>query len=209
MKTPRGRALAREASASLPAACGKHPPQHLQESSIFQLKDEHEIGSARPKGERDRRMRRPGSGRLPFLVFGLEGETRFVVARGGGKVGNLVFVFHFSRAAKAGLWECGNLVVWTRFPRGGGKGGKAAFAFPGFPRTRHFHGPPVRYRNGGGTGACTLQCRSSRALAAFILRAHSVSLTTSASRSNSAQLEPGLRYCSARSRDGSFSKGVR
>lgn len=78
-----------------------------------------------------------------------------------------------------------------------------------------FHGTGIstarrpRYRNGGGTGNCTLQCRSNRDLAAFILRAHSVSLISSASRSSSAQLRPGLQYCSARSSDFSFSNGVR
>jgi hypothetical protein len=69
--------------------------------------------------------------------------------------------------------------------------------------------PRLRYRNGGGSGDCTLHCRNSRDLAAFILRAHSVSLIASASRSNSAKLRPGLRYCSARSSDFSFSNGVR
>jgi hypothetical protein len=58
-----------------------------------------------------------------------------------GKVGNLILVFHFSIRGDARLWECGNLALLARFPRGGGKRGKAACAFPLFPRHRHFHSP--------------------------------------------------------------------
>ena len=75
-----------------------------------------------------------------------------------------------------------------------------------------FHAPGIStalYRNGGGIGDSTLHCRSSRDLALFILRAHSVSLIASASRSNSPKLRPALRYCSDRSSDFSFSNGVR
>jgi hypothetical protein len=155
-------------------------------------------------------VRRPRSGRLPFFGFlCCERQTGVVVACAAGESGKPGFGFPLFHAAHAGLWECGNLAVWARFPRGGGKRGKAAFAFPRFPWPRHFHSLPARYRNGGGSGDCTLHCRSSRDLAAFIRRAHSVSLIASASRSNSAKLSPGLRYCSARSSDFSFSSGVR
>ncbi len=87
-------------------------------------------------------MRRPRSGRLPFVGFLVFREkTRVIVASGGGKVGNLLLVFHFSMAAKPGGGNVGISRLLARFPRGGGKSGKAAFGFPGFPRARHFHGP--------------------------------------------------------------------
>src|SRR5882672_4147376 len=85
--------------------------------------------------------RRPRSGRLPFLVFRFSDREQVVVASGWGKVGNLFLVFHFPLVAKPGRWECGNLAPLARFPRDGGKSGKAVFAFPLFPRARHFHGP--------------------------------------------------------------------
>jgi len=37
-----------------------------------------------------------------------ERETGVIIASGGGKVENLILVFHFSRAAKLQLCECGN-----------------------------------------------------------------------------------------------------
>src|ERR1035438_4229507 len=40
-------------------------------------------------------------------------------------------------------WECGNLAVLARFPRGGGKRGKPVRGLPRFPPSRHFHGPVV------------------------------------------------------------------
>jgi len=77
-----------------------------------------------------------------------------------------------------------------------------------------FHGTGIStarpgHRNGGGNGDCILHCLSSRDLAAFIRRAHSLSLIAIASRSSSATLRPGLRYCSTPSSDFSFSNGVR
>ena len=57
----------------------------------------------------------------------------------GGKVGNLLSVFHFS-AASSERWECGNLSLPVAgFPRGWGNGGKPAFGFPRFPQSCHFH----------------------------------------------------------------------
>ena len=58
---------------------------------------------------------------------------------GGGKVGNLFLVFHFSRAVKPKLCECGNRAWLARFPRGGGNGVKPVCGFARFPRTRHLH----------------------------------------------------------------------
>ena len=152
-------------------------------------------------------MRRPRSGRLPFFGFlGFRETTKVIVASGWGKVGNLLLVFHFPMAAKPG----GGNVGISRFLRdfqGAVEGvGKLFLLF------HSFHGPGIstaRYRNGGGTGDCILHCRSNRDLALLILRAYSVSLIASASRSSSPRLTPGLRYCSACSSDFSFSKGVR
>ena len=144
---------------------------------------------------------------LWFLV--LEDKAGVMVANGCGKVGNLLLVFHFPRAAKPG----GGNVEISRFLRDFQgtveRVGKLFFAFPLCPRARHFHGPRRCYRNRGGSGDWTLHCRSSRDLAAFIWRAHSVSLIAIASRSSCVKLMPGLRYCSTRSSAFSFSNGVR
>src|SRR5579863_4975630 len=81
--------------------------------SIFQSKDEHEIGSVRPEGERigkEEAAQRPTSF-LWLLVF--RERAVVIVASSSGKVGNLLLVFHFSRAAKPG----GGNVEISRFLR--------------------------------------------------------------------------------------------
>ena len=155
-------------------------------------------------------MRRPRSGRLPFFGFGVGREDR-----------------RRHRVHRVEKWE--TCFWFSTFPPGARPGGGnveippflrdfqgAVGSVENLPLVFHAsHGPgistasSVRYRNGGGIGHCTLHCRSSRALAAFIWRAHSVSLIASACCSSSARLRPGLRYCSARSNDFSFSNGVR
>src|SRR6202030_3670970 len=81
-----------------------------------------------------RRGRRAKPARGPGLGSGRKGIG------GGGKVGNLLLVFHFSiRLLPPELWECGNLAFFARFPRNGGKRGNPAFGFPRFPPFRHFH----------------------------------------------------------------------
>jgi hypothetical protein len=40
-----------------------------------------------------------------------------------------------------GMWKSRRLLA--RFPKRGGKSGKAVFAFPRFPPRRHFHSPPA------------------------------------------------------------------
>jgi hypothetical protein len=79
-----------------------------------------------------------GRGAKPAAVFFSVLRKKI---RGGGKVGNLLLVFHFSIALVAGaveMWE-------SRLPFGGiskgarGKSGKPAFGFPRFPQPRHFH----------------------------------------------------------------------
>jgi hypothetical protein len=83
--------------------------------------------SARRRAEREARPR-------PWFTPGGKG------IRGGGKVGNLLLVFHFSiRLLPPELWKCGNLAFFARFPRNGGKRGNPAFGFPRFPPFRHFH----------------------------------------------------------------------
>lgn len=60
-------------------------------------------------------MRRPRSGRLPFLFcfLAFRERTGVIVASGCGKVGNLLSVFHFSMDAKPG----GGNVGISRFLR--------------------------------------------------------------------------------------------
>ena len=76
--------------------------------------------------------------RLAFFFFCFERET---TNRGGGKVENLLLVFHFSfRPSSPELWKCGNLAcLWRDFQGARGKRGKPAFGFPRFPQPRHFH----------------------------------------------------------------------
>ena len=68
---------------------------------------------------------------------------------GGGKVENLLLVFHFSfRPSSPELWKCGNLAcLWRDFQGARGKRGKPAFGFPRFPQPRHFHSS-LRFRFG-------------------------------------------------------------
>src|ERR1035441_7776988 len=112
--------------------------------SIFQSKDDPETefrfqSSVNPK-KRDEGGRE--AGRSPFLVFGSENrQTAVVVACPAWESGKPDFGFPLSHPGHARLWECGNLAPLARFPRGCGKRGKAAFAFPRFPWTRHFHSP--------------------------------------------------------------------
>src|SRR5205814_3110354 len=90
-----------------------------------------------------RRMRRPRSGRLPFIGFGFSEKIIIVVACAGWKRRKPFLVFHFSRRRTPGRWKCENPAGSAGFSRGGGKRGKPGFGFPRFPRTRHFHGPPA------------------------------------------------------------------
>ena len=128
-----------------------------------------------------------------------------IVASGGGKVGNLLLVFHFSMAAKPG----GGNVGISRFLRDSQgtveKVGNLSLVF------HAFHGPGIStalpQRNFGKDGVW--HCRSNLALAALIRRAHSVSLMARARFSSSAKLKPGFKNRSASSSDCSFSNGVR
>ena len=91
------------------------------------------------EGERDWGMMRTQSVRLPFVGFWFQQRPSSSARAPGGKVGNRVLVFHFSRRRTPGRWECENPAFG--FSRGGGKRGKPGFGFPRFPRARHFHGP--------------------------------------------------------------------
>ena len=84
----------------------------------------------------------PPTSFLGFWVF--REQTVIVVAKRPWESGKPAFGFPLFHGREAGLWECGNLAAFARFPSGGGKGGKAAFAFPGFPPPRHFHSPFCR-----------------------------------------------------------------
>jgi hypothetical protein len=161
---------------------------------------------------------RTRSGRLPFFgLWFLRRETGSSSRAPRGKVGNLPWVFHFPIRGEAELWECGNLARWARFPRDGGKRGKAVLAFPRFPRARHFHSSLRAFRCGAVVSSAPLQAldgdsilhrRNSCALATVILRAHSVSLIFRALCSRIAMLMPGFKYCSGCSSPFSFSYGV-
>jgi hypothetical protein len=64
------------------------------------LKDEHEIGFARPE-EEPVRMRRPRSGRLPFFGFGFRERTVIVIACAGWKSEKPLFGFPLFQAVHA------------------------------------------------------------------------------------------------------------
>jgi hypothetical protein len=156
-------------------------------------------------------MTRPLAADFLSLFFGFEkGNTRWSSSRvPGGKVGNRVVVFHFSRRRTPGG---GNVKIspgLRDFQGAVGSVGNLGLVFHAFHHPGISTAPRSRYPNAGGSGTCILHCRSSRDLAACILRAHSVSLISKAWRSNSAQLSPGLSNRSTPSSDFNFSKGVR
>lgn len=85
------------------------------------------------KSERGEAARRP----TPFLGFGWGEGIVVIVASGGGKVENLVLVFHFSRAAKP---DCGNVGIsrYLRDSQGAvERVGKLLLLF------HSFHGPGI------------------------------------------------------------------
>ena len=105
----------------------------------------------------------------------------------------------------------------ARTVREGGVEGKGRFDLRGCKALRHpaqasrFPEPQQPYggqRNVGGRGDSSLHCRISRALAAPIFRAHSVSLICLARRSTTAKVSSGFKYCAASGKDFSFSQGV-
>ena len=150
-------------------------------------------------------MRRRRSGRLPFFGFLVLREKTGVVASGRGKVGNLLLVFHFSMAAKPGG---GNVEISRSLRDFQGtveRGGKPFLLF------HAFHGPGISTAPGqpnlGKDGV--RHCSSNLALAAFMRRAHSVSLIVSARFPSSCKRNPGFKNRSASGSDCSFSNGVR
>src|SRR5580658_4358391 len=141
-------------------------------------------------------MRRPRSGRLPFLGFGFE-ETDLVVvvacaAWKSGKPGFGFPLFHPAHAGAVGMWES----------RGVGEISKGRWEVweTGFWVSHTFHRPGIStalvwlHRKRGGIGDSLLHRRRSLALAAFIFSAHSVSLIASAHASICWKVIPGLRY---------------
>lgn len=120
-----------------------------------------------------------------------------VIASGGGKVGNLGLVFHFSRAAKPG---CGNVGISRRvrdFQGAVERVGKPVLLF------HAFHGPVISTAlsrlpallsySTDGRGASIFTRRKSWLLAAAIFRAHSVSLILCATRSSCCKLCPAFK----------------
>ena len=144
------------------------------------------------------------------LVFEFTDRTVIVVACAGWESGKPVFGFStFPGGARRGGGNVKISPVLRDFQRAGGSMENLWLVFHTFHRSVISTAPRLPYRKGGGSGDCTLHRRNSRDLAAPILRAYSVSLMASASRSSSAKLTPGLRYCSSLSSDFSFSHGVR
>jgi hypothetical protein len=152
-----------------------------------------------------REKRHPGGGRSPP---GVPVFLRRKGIRGGGKVGNLLLVFHFSIRLRRR--SCGNVGISPAFgeiSKGLWKEGEACLWLstlsiaPPFPQLsfrhgssfRHFLSPtlilqPVFY--------ALLFCRISTnnfAFASCIRRAAAVSLSAPASRSKSACVVPGRR----------------
>jgi hypothetical protein len=116
----------------------------------------------------------------------------------------------FPSGAKPG---CGNVGISRRrrdFQGAVGRVGNLLLVF------HAFHGPGIStalllgelQQNRGGIGDSVLHCRNSFALAAVILRAHSVSLIAIANRSSCAKPMFGFRYWAASGSDFSFSYGV-
>jgi len=92
------------------------------------------------------RREAPAAGRRAKPARGLgllPGERGFVA------VGKWETCFWFSTFPSAcfppELWKCGNLALFARFPRNGGKRGNPAFGFPRFPPFRHFHSSLFHY----------------------------------------------------------------
>src|SRR5215207_3099271 len=95
-----------------------------------------------------------------FLWFDFERKTGVIVAGVVWESGKPICGFPVFHAAPAGLWECGNLAVFARFPSVGGKSGKPGFGFPLFPRARHFHSPLcVAHWKRGANGDSSLHWR--------------------------------------------------
>lgn len=117
-------------------------------------------------------MRRPRSGRLPFFGERFEREGN---RRGGG-----------------------NVEIWQGLPDFQGTVERVENPVLVF---HSFHGPGIstawapfgHKKRGGGNGDSILQARNNRALAALILRAHSVSLMVAARRSSCFSWIPSLR----------------
>ncbi len=145
-----------------------------------------------------------------FLGFGFGNKAKgLLVAWPGWESGKPGFGFPLFHPGHAGRWECGNLALFARFPRDGGKRGKAAFAFPRFPRARHFHGlVPAAYTVLGATGDSILHRLNNCVRAADIFCARSVSLIFNATSSSRAKLMFGFKYFSAPAKDFHFSYGV-
>ena len=176
---------------------------------------------------------RPRSGRLPFLGLVLLEKTQvIVVASGGGKVGNLLLVFHFSMAAKPGGGNVGVSRFLRDFQGTVESAGKLLLLFRSFHgpviSTALYRGPDLRCRClppdfklyessrharrrpylRPGSGDSLLHRRSSCPLAAAIFRAHSVSLICRAVCSSCTKLTCGFKCRSAFSTPFSFSYGV-
>ena len=98
--------------------------------------------------------------------------------------------------------------VVCEISKDGGKGGKPACGFPGFPPSGISTGWLSPQPKRGGTGDSLLHFRSNLVFAAPIFLAASVSLIPRAHLSNCAKWMLSLRYCGPSGNDFSFSYGV-
>jgi len=143
-----------------------------------------------------RRVRRPRSGRLPFLGLGFGAkETVVVVACTVWESGKPVFgfpLFHAVHAWAVGMWKSRGVCeiskglweeweTWVWF--------STLSTAPAFPQPRL----PCQRKRGGGIGDSLLQARNSLALAALIFLALSVSLMARANGSSRWKPMPSLR----------------
>src|ERR1035441_162157 len=140
---------------SIARIIASHPPPETPEyqTSIFQSKNDTEIDF---RFQRKVILKRQAADeRLAAFLLSFGRNARgfgFAVRKrdsqspsraSRGSVGNRSLVFLALPRGDAWRWECGNLAVLARFPRGGGKRGKPVRGFPRFPPPRHFHGPVV------------------------------------------------------------------
>jgi len=135
------------------------------------------------------RMRRPRSGRLPFLDFGFGVGNDSRRLRGVGKGETGLWFSTFPCNASLG---CGNVGIsrgWRDFQGAGERVENLGLVF------HSFHGPGISIalwgmlqRKRGGSGDSLLQWRKSLALAVPIFLAQSVSLRATANESSCAKL---------------------
>jgi hypothetical protein len=141
------------------------------------------VRTRRPKGGEF--WRAAGEASRPRVCFFVLGKGK---SRGGGKVGNLLLVFHFSIALVVGaveMWE--SRLPLARFPRGSWKEWEACFWLPTVSTAPPFPQRSLPYRE--------VRQRANKLTLAFcIRRAASVSLSALACRCSISAVIPSFKY---------------